>query len=347
MDRRSPFASLWGTAAALLLGLTAVTLILVLGSPDPLAAVVSWYWSPLANPVFLGNLLGQTALLTLTGLGTAVAFSAGAFNLGGEGQTYLGALAAIVLGLALPPALGAFGLVLILLAGLLAGASLGAASGLLKTKTGADDLITTFLLSAAVLPIVDAAISSAWLRPEASQLLTTRSLDPAFWFPQLLAASKLSWGALVCLPLAAGLFLYLYRTSWGFRLRMTGSAPRFAETSGYSLQRFTVWPLFASGGFMGLAGALAVTGTYHAALQGFTWGLGWNGISAALIARNNPLAVLPAALFLAWMDEAGRAATLLGQFPYELGPLAQGLILLLITAQTLVAHRRPKPEAAL
>jgi simple sugar transport system permease protein len=155
---------------------------------------MSFFVGPFSSPLAWGNTLNQSSLLVLTGLAASVAFGAGAFNLGGEGQVYLGGLAALAAALFLPPVWGALGILAALVSGMVAGAGLGAVSGALKARWQADELITTFLLSASVVPVVDSLITSPLFGAAGSFLITSRKIPQEFWLPGLLAPSNLYLG---------------------------------------------------------------------------------------------------------------------------------------------------------
>lgn len=326
---------------ALGISLVVATILLPLLGTQPIKALSAFYIGPFSQVYYWGNLLSQAALLALTGLGISLAFSAGSFNLGGEGQVYLGGLAAAAAGLLLPSSLGIWGILVLLLAGTSAGALPALGSGWLKHRWGVDDLITTFLVSAAIMPLADGLIGHEFLKDAQSYLIQTRTLDPAFWFPQVALPSRLHLGTLLILPVVGLAWFLLFFTPWGYRFRMTGQNRLFARYTGIEIKGFQIWPLAVSGGFHGLAGALAVMGLHHAFIQSFSFGLGWNGISVALMARNHPLLVLPAALVLAWMEQGSRAAVIQAQFPFELGTLLQAVILLLITSKTFFSGSKP------
>jgi len=334
-SRSNPLSSGVGTLVALGLALgLAVVLLAVLG-PNPVGALRAFFWGPVSSGLAWGNLLNQALLLTLTGLAASLAFGAGSFNLGGEGQTYTGGLAALATALVLPALLGPVGTLVALVAGITAGVLLGALSGWLKVRFNADEMITTFLLSASAVPLVDAVMTGPGIGAATSMLIQSRPAPEAFWLPGLLAPSNFHVGVLVALPMVVLFGLLVNHTPWGYRLRLMGRNRDFARYAGISTGLYALVPMGLSGGLHGLAGALGVLGTQHALVQGFSAGWGWNGIAVALIARTNPWAVLPAAFLLAFLDQASRTVVLQGQFPFQLSALFQAAILFFITARVL------------
>ena len=129
-------------------------------------------------------------------------------------------------------------------------------------------------------------------------------------------------------------------------MRITGLNREFARYGGIAIAGYTVLPMAASGGLHGLAGAFFVLGTHHAAIEGFTAGLGWNGIAVALIGRNHPLLIVPAALVFAFLESGARVASLQTEFTFELGAIIQAVIFFMITAQIVLPRLRSRREAA-
>lgn len=343
--RSSPLASGAGALAALGVALTLAVVLLAVLSPNPAGALRAFFWGPLSSGLAWGNLLNQALLLTLTGLAASVAFGAGSFNLGGEGQTYTGGLAALAAALVLPVAWGFGGTITALAAGVAAGALLGGLSGWLKVRFDADEMITTFLLSASAVPIVNAVMTGPGLGAAESMLIQSRPAPEAFWLPGLLPPSNFHVGVLIALPLVVVFGVLVNHTPWGYRLRLMGRNRDFARYAGISTGFYALVPLGLSGGLHGLAGALGVLGTQHALVQGFSAGWGWNGIAVALIARTNPWAVLPAAVLLAFLDQASRTVVLQGQFPFQLSALFQAAILFFITARLVLPRFRDRRKA--
>jgi simple sugar transport system permease protein len=325
-----------GLLATLAVALLAAALLVLLFSEEPGRAIYYLFAGPFQSRFSVGNLLGSAVPLVLTGLGMALAFQAAVFNLGGEGQVYAGALAATAVLLGLPQAGGWLGGPAGLLAGLLAGAALAGISGWLRMKWGTDELISSFLLSAAAILVVDYFITGP-LDDPASSLLATRAVGQQYWLVRILPPSRLDTGAPFVLLMAGLAWLGLYSSRWGYELRMCGHNREFARYGGIRVAAYLVLPMIASGALHGLAGGLSILGTYHMALKGFSQGMGWNGIAVALIARSHPLGVVPAALFLAWLFAGAGAATLHAGVPIEVAAVAQSVIFYLITARSL--HR--------
>ncbi len=331
----SPRPTLPAVLIAIGAAFTVSLVIIVALSDDPSRAVFFFFAGPLIDSYHFGNMLDTAGLLALTGLGVAVAFRGGTFNLGGEGQSYLGSLVAAQIALTLFPADLASPLLvvpLVLLVSSAAGGVTAAVSGALRALWNIDELITSFLISSAALPIIDYLIGGPLRDPE-GYLLATARIPTAARIPHLFAPSALNAGALVSIATVVIVWFSLQRTLPGYELRLTGVNPRFARYGGISTGAYFVGAMAASGLLHGLAGGLYVVGTRYMAVQRGTAGLGWNGIAVALIAENRPLAVIPAALVFSYLETATDTAILNTGFSFELSAIVQAAVFLLITAK--------------
>ncbi|MFQ3547636.1 MAG: ABC transporter permease, partial [Termitinemataceae bacterium] len=266
-------------------GFIVVSILVGLSSPEPQRILKAFFGGPWSSPWFIGNTLDGIGLLLVAALGIVLAFRGGTFNLGGEGQIYAGGLAGTIVLLSIPSLPGFVSLVLAALGSALIGALIGGFSGLLKRYTGADELITSFLFSAALTPVADYLIAGP-LRDPAGNLLATKRFSSDRILPHLLPPSNLNISLLFAFVLVVLVAFLLYRTAQGYRFRVAGSCPSFAEYGGIQVASYWGWALFFSGALHGLTGFFAVSGTYGLCHQGFPGGLGWSAIAVALIGKN-------------------------------------------------------------
>jgi len=298
------------------------------GSDRPAETLAAFYTGPWSNRWFLGNTLDSMALLLTASLGALAAFRAGCFNLGGEGQLYLGGCAAAAV---LLNGAGIPGPVMLLLAALTAAATgglMGGVSGLLRKQFGANELITSFLLSAALIPVGDYLVSAVFRNQEAN-LLATDTFAPARLLPRILPPSNLSVSIIAAVAFVFLFHLFLHRTVQGYRFRIAGAAPDLALSGGIDADKRFVPALALSGSFAGLTGFFAVAGTYGKCYQGFSGGLGWDAIALALIAGNEPLLLFPAVFVFGAARAGAGAAMLQAGFGFETAAFIQAAILLL------------------
>jgi general nucleoside transport system permease protein len=247
--------------------------------------------------------LTRATPLMLTGLAAAVAFKARLFNIGGEGQLYAGALAAVAVGglhggtgLALPPAVL---LPLTVLAATLAGALLLLGPALLKTLAGVDEVVTTLLLNFIMLLLVGAMLDGPMKDPTAMGWPQSVALQPDLELGKLVAQTRVHTGLLWAVLLSFALWAVLKFSTLGFDLRALGANPRAAAFAGVNVTRTTVWVALMSGGLAGLAGAIEVMGRTSYVTLDMSPGYGYSGIVIAMLAALNPIAVMFSSVLIA------------------------------------------------
>lgn len=332
MTKSGPKTSITAIFVAIAAALLVCIIIIALVSDEPGKGLYFFFAGPFLNMYHFGNMIDKAGLLILTGLGISLAFKSGVFNLGGEGQAYTGAIVASQLALVFRGMPAVIGIPLILVISAAAAAFIGSISGFLRWKWNLDELITSFLLSSASLPIIDYLITEP-LRDEAGYLLATDLIPEQLRFMHLFPPSHLNAGFLIGLLLAGALWLFLFKTRWGYELRLCGLNRDFARYGNIPVGAYIVAPMSISGALHGISGALQVTGTRFMCVQGATAGLGWNGIAVALLAEQHPLAVIPAALVFSYLNSATETAMLHSDFSFELSSIIQALVFLFVTAK--------------
>lgn len=328
-------------------GLVIITALIALSSDSPAVPLAVFFSKPFSSWFYFGNMLNMAGLMIFAATGSAFALKAGTFNLGGEAQIYAPALVAAVMLSGPPPATAvetAFRFALALAAAVGTGAVLGFVPGFLKARFRISELLTSFLLSAALLPVIDYLVSGP-LRDQSKNLLATKAIAAAFRIPPFLKPSSLnaSFAVAVVLALLAGLFLR--NTTAGYRLRVTGTAGEFARFAGFSVNSVPIAGMTVSGIFHALAGFFSITGTWYMCHNGFSSGMGWSALAIALIARHNIFAVVPAAILYAWLQTASEAAVLTTRFSFDSTALVQAVIFLCISAQVFPFPRLKEKRA--
>jgi len=327
-------ASLTGLAITLLIAFGLVVALILILSKTPGKMIYYFFLGPFTNTYYLGNMLNAAVPLVFSGLGMAVAFKSSVFNLGGEGQVYAGGLAVTLVCLGLPSANGFLGGLLAVMAALLLGGGIAGLSGFFKVKWNVDEMISSFLISSIVLLVVNYFITGP-LDDPGNNMLASLPLAHQYNLMKLFSPSKLNLSALFAIAASALTFLFMSRSHIGYEMRMCGLNREFSRYGGIKVSRYLVLPMIIGGALHGLGGGLMVLGTYQVLYKGFSFGMGWNGIAVALIARNNPLGVVPAALLFAYLDAGAKAAMLNGDITFEIASIAQSIIFFFITAQIL------------
>ncbi|MCB1912345.1 MAG: ABC transporter permease [Zoogloeaceae bacterium] len=250
----------------------------------------------------LSETLTRATPLVLTGLAAAVAFRAGFYNIGAEGQLYVGALAAVAVGAqggsleALPPTLR---FVLMMLAGAAAGALMLAGPALLKIRFGVDEVVTTLLLNFIALLFVSMMLDGPMKDPLAMGWPQSAALDPQLELSRLMARSRVHSGLLLACVLALAIWIVERFTTFGFALRAVGANARAAAFAGLPVARTLILGALLSGALAGLAGVGEVAGRTSYLTLDMSPGYGYSGIVIAMLAGLNPLGVILAAIFVA------------------------------------------------
>ncbi|MEJ7669606.1 MAG: ABC transporter permease [Casimicrobiaceae bacterium] len=262
---------------------------------SPIAALSALVEGAFGSPNNIGNTIAKTTPLLLAGVGIAFALRAGLYNIGAEGQIYVGGLAATWAILTFSFT-GPGGLIIGLVAGVVGGAIWSAIAGLLLARRGVSEVITTLLLNYVAIQLVLWVVSGPMHAPGAT-FPRSEDIPPSSLLPVLMANTQGHFGIVLGVFLALVFAWILTGTVVGYRVRTlqdgTGT-PRYAGTA---VGRLTVGVLSASGGLAGLAGAVEILGVHRRLVEGFSPGYGFDALAVALLARGNPIAVIPAALF--------------------------------------------------
>lgn len=293
-------------AAAVLIGLGVLAAGLEAGGFGAAALGALWSGAFGSWYAFTSATLLRAVPLTLIGLGIAIAFRAGAFNIGAEGQFYAGAIAATWVGLHVADRPAPLAISAVLLAALLAGAAWIAVPVWLKLRFGVIEVISTLLLNFIAESLVSLMVlgplqEAARIYPQSDAIAESARLP-------LLAGTRLHLGFPLALLLGLALWFLFSRSLWGFRLRAVGMGPQAAEVSGrVDSQRTGAAALFLSGAMAGLAGGVEVSGVSYALFQNLSPGYGFTGIAVALLGALHPGGVLAAGTLFGAL-EAGAGA---------------------------------------
>ena len=334
---------------ALMAFLAAVIIIvtfLALSASSPVDTVIAFLSRPFSSWWHFGNLLNAASLILLAALGSKLALDSGMVNLGGEAQVFAPALLTAVLlnsaGASFPNAAGMLNagiMIATALASACLGALLAAGSAALRVRRGVSELLSSFLLSAAALPVLDYLVSGP-LRDQSKNLLATKTIPLAFRLEPFLRPSYLNASFMIILALAISLTMFLSRTRAGYCIRLTGTASEFALYSGIKINSYRFFAMTASGAFHGLAGFFSVVGTAYVCHQGHSGGLGWSALAVALMARSGFAFVIPAAILFAWLESASDSALLSTRFSFDSTSIVQAVLLLAISARLMT--RKPR-----
>jgi general nucleoside transport system permease protein len=281
-----------------------VTVVVLLGislASDQAGRVLAAFWrgSLGTSSALFSATLVRAIPLTIIGVGIALAFRAGVFNIGGEGQLLLGAVAAAIVGLAWSEPLGGASVPIALLASALAGGAWAGIAALLRARYGVLEVISTIMLNFVAANLVSYLVRGPMQEPS-RVYPQTASIPDAAQLPRLWAETRLHAGVLIAVAVGVAAWWILKRTAAGFRISAVGASPAAAEiTARVSVVRISSGALVASGALAGLAGGIEVLGVTYALYENISPGFGFSAIAVAILARLNPLAIFGTALLFA------------------------------------------------
>jgi general nucleoside transport system permease protein len=262
-------------------------------------------------PDGIGYTLFLATPLIFTGLAVAVAFRAGLLNIGAEGQLYVAAFATAWIGIVLGNLPAAVLIPLCMVAAVLAGGIWGAIPGLLKARFGSHEVINTIMMNFIAVALVS-YFTQYHYRTPGDPILQTAPISASAHIPRLgamipglPARIPLNFAFLLALVACGLVYVFLWRTKWGYEIRATGSNPSAAEYGGISVRRQIVVAMAISGGLAGMVGINEVLGYRHRYYDGFSDNYGFTGIAVALLGRNHPIGVIFAALLFAVLTRGG------------------------------------------
>jgi ABC-type uncharacterized transport system permease subunit len=318
--------------SAILLSILIGSLIIYITGDNPLVAYSALFTAALGSPEAIAGTLAKSTPLILTGLSAAIAFRSGVINIGGEGQLYMGAIAAALVGVYVTGLSPWLHVPLALLAGVIAGGLWAAPFEWFRTQFGADELVTTTLANYIAILFTTYLVSYPFKKP-GSPLGMTENIQPSSFLFRLVERGRLNLGFVIAVLLCIALWFVLNRSSLGYELRMTGANPRFSRYIGISVNRRQVEAMAISGALAGLAGAVEVLGVQHRFIQDISPGWGFDGILVALLAMNNPLGILLVGPLFGVLKSGGLGMEAATNVPSELSQVLQSIIILLVAAE--------------
>ena len=335
--------SVWSTpvliVAAILITFVITAGPILIAGANPIEAYTAFVVVPLTSQFTLLEVLVTATPIMLTGAAVAIAFRAGYWNIGAEGQLLLGAVAAAGIGTlvgGLPPLIA---LPIMIGGGALGGAAWALVPALLRVRFGSDEVVTTLLLNPVALLLVNGLLHGPWRDPVTGFPESPR-IAAAAEFPTLIDRSRLHLGFLLALVVVAVAWYVLARTAAGLRLRASGLSPHGARFAGINVSRTLLGAALISGAIAGIAGVSEVAGIQNRLTGGLSPGYGYTGIVVATLGTLTMPGVAIAAIFLGDLTVgASSAARSLG-IPSQLGAVVQGVLLLTTVALLALRRRR-------
>lgn len=367
-----PLLPLIAVVAALLVG----ALVLILLEVSPLEAYQAMFSGAFTNKNGLADTLVKAIPLLLVGLGIVIAFRANVINIGAEGQLIMGALLTTYLGLQLGDRMPGYIVITIcLLAGAFMGGIWGAIPGYLKARLGVNEILSTIMMNQIAIqigfyllrgPMIDPAEVEAGTNiPHSARLSRSvdlpRFTDVAKWlgfsesakdlgltgfsaelYGLLVEPTRLHTGLIIAVLMAVLLYIFLWRTTVGYRIRAVGLNPHASRYAGINVPGYIILSLGLSGAFAGLAGAVEILGLHHRMFEplAVSAGYGFSGIVAALFGKLHPLGTIPASVLFGGLLVGGDKMQRAVQIPQVMVTAMLGLVVLFVVSSEIWSRRR-------
>ncbi|HTE37594.1 MAG TPA: ABC transporter permease [Reyranella sp.] len=310
---------------------------------DPFHALELLVVGAIGSPESIGYTLYYATNFTFTGLAVAVAFHGGLFNIGGEGQAYLGGLGCGLAILALDRILPIWLMIPIgIVAAALFGAAWAAVPAWLQAWRGSHIVITTIMFNFVASALMVYLMVNVLIAP-GSMTPQSRGFEPSAFLPQM-GGNALNLSLVLALACCVAVWVFLWHTPWGYALRTMGHNPEAAVYAGTNLRHMTMLAMCISGGLAGFVGVNELMGVHHRIVLDFPAGYGFAGIAVALMGRNHPFGIALAALLFGALQQGGaELAFEIPKITRETVVLIQGLVILFSGA--LVQLPRPWLQA--
>jgi general nucleoside transport system permease protein len=335
---------------AALAALAVGAIILILLGTNPMAAYASLLEGAFGSGNALADTLVKATPLLLVAVGICIAFRGGVLNIGGEGQLIVGAISGTVIGLSFPDSPGYIIIPAAMLAGFASGAIWGGIPGVLKAFFNVNEILSTIMLNAIAVQGMNYLLRETLIDPAqtelASKIPQTARLAIQFDLPRLIP-TRLHLGTGIAIVSAILVFIFLWKTSIGYRIRAVGLSPDASRYAGINVKRYIVLAMLLSGAFCGLAGAIQVYGLHHrmftdGSATGFTGSAGFNGIVVALFGQLHPLGAIPASFLFGALIVGANKLQRAMQVPSAFITALNGLVVIFVVATESIRRRRTR-----
>jgi general nucleoside transport system permease protein len=323
---------------ALLGGFVIGGIFIAVTGDDPFLAYGALLKGAVGDKYNLASTLGRSAPIIGCGIAAALAFKAGLFNIGGEGQMVLGGLAATVIVLFLPPGIPT--LILAVLVGTLAGGFWGVLSAWFETQFRVPILISSLLMNYIAIGFVSYMVSFPLIELGGASNQTPM-FPEASRFGRIIPTTNVHYGIILIAVVVIIAGIVLYKTVGGYEIRMFGANPEFAVSGGVKPVRLALITMLASGMVAGLVGANQVLGVHYRFIDGALTlpGYAWTGIMAAILSNNNPIGVVLAGLFFSALQTGAAGMERATDVPIQLSDVIQAIMIVLIAVRGVLSLR--------
>ena len=279
------------------------------------------------------------APLMLAGIAVCIPFKAAVFNLGVDGQIYMGAVAAAAVMLALPEGMGKWALLAAFLAAMVAGALFALIAAAMKVYFNTDMIVSTLLLNFIAKLFVDYIAADVLRDADAAiQMNASKVFPESMWIPRLacFAPSSANAGIYIAVATALVAAFIFYKTTLGYEIKLVGTNPHFARYGGMNSNRVILKTMALSGAVAGLIGVIEVAAVQHRLLAGLNPSFGFDGIVVSLLANNNPLGVILTSFFFGVLKNGGNNMERLTEVPQVITQITMAIIIITVSSNIVI-----------
>lgn len=323
------------SVVAILLSLVVASVIMLAVGYNPLEAYAALYDGAFGSVNSLANTMSKSIPIMFTGLAFALANKGGLFNIGGEGQLYVGALASTATALALGSAPRFVVIPAAVLAGMLAGGLLGAFVGAVKAKLQINEVIVAIMVNYVATLFASYCVNGP-MKAQDSMTAQSELLPETALFNKLIPKTQLTTALWLALIVAVALYFFFKKTRAGFNIRIVGENRFAAQAAGVNMTMVTILTMGASGAIAALAGVTEVFGKNGRFIDGFSPGFGFTGIAVAVLGNNNPFGIIMTALLFGALDAGSLKMSYVAGISANMVMVIQGLVILFVATPNIV-----------
>ena len=312
-------------------------------SEEPTTAIYNLFLGPLQSKRHFFDVLASSVPLMFTGLALGLVFKSGNFSMIADASLYTGGVVAAAIAILIPMPMIIHPIVIFIVA-MIVGGIIGSIPAILKVKFKANELVTSLMFNYVFFYLGIYTVNRFFVDRQAGTFASLR-YSPTATLGNMLSGTKLHWGFVIAIAVVIALYILVYKTKFGYEIRISGSNPEFAKYSGINTSKVIILTQVIAGAVAGLGGAVEQLGMY----QRFNWqdspSYAWDGVIIAILAGNNPKFVPFASLFLAYIRVGADLMSRHSDVQNELFSIVQAVLILFITAERFMAHWKQKQEA--
>lgn len=326
------------TVLSILIAVLLGCILIFVISDEPVEAIRSLLLLPLSNSFYINSIINKTTPLIFVGLSAALAFRTGLFNMGVQGQFYVGAFAAALAANYITTLPTGVHIVLVYLIAICAGALYAALAGFLKVQFRVNEVVTTLMLNYIATLLTSGMTNSYFRDPNSGGVIRMNYIPDYLKLGSISKAFSAHAGILIALLVLVLAYVFVKHSDLGYCMRTVGQNPVFAQYGGLKIKRIMLLSFLISGAVAALGGAIEVTGIHYSFFDNFAAAMGGDGLIIALLAANSPVGVLLTSFFFAYLKVGGQIMQQNTDVSRELVLIIQVLMIMMISSKMLAPY---------